>query len=119
MLISFEGATFYRALNEAASFNALIDAISILISLTLIVFIHRWLKAEFLCILWVSKLIIQVTIYLVHDSYLYGNFDLLTLVNVLILYKCLNVQTLLYDVEDSREKLDRFFSYNFLFFEDD
>ena len=39
--------------------------------------------------------------------------------NVIILYMYMNVQSLLYDVEDSREKLDRFFSYNFLFFDDD
>ena len=45
--------------------------------------------------------------------------DSLELVNLVLLYQYLNMQTLLCDVEDSREKLDRFFSYNFLFFEDD
>jgi len=36
-----------------------------------------------------------------------------------LLYKYIKIQSMLYDVEDSREKLDRFFSYNFLFFDDD
>ena len=45
--------------------------------------------------------------------------DTALLLNITILYMYLNMQSLLYDVEDSREKLDRFFSYNFLFFDDD
>eukprot|EP00347_Sterkiella_histriomuscorum_P010271 403376936 len=45
--------------------------------------------------------------------------DTLELINFMILYQYLTMQTLLCDVEDSREKLDRFFSYNFLFFDDD
>ncbi len=39
--------------------------------------------------------------------------------DMLLLYSYLNMQTQTCDVEDSREKLDRFFSYNFLFFDDD
>ena len=45
--------------------------------------------------------------------------DVLMIFNVVITFMYMNVQSLIYDVEDSREKLDRFFSYNFLFFEDD
>lgn len=45
--------------------------------------------------------------------------DTVELANLLILFQSLKIQTMLCDVEDSREKLDRFFSYNFLFFEDD
>ncbi len=45
--------------------------------------------------------------------------DLVMLADIVILYNYMNIQSLLYDVEDSREKLDRFFSYNFLFFDDD
>jgi hypothetical protein len=29
------------------------------------------------------------------------------------------METLMCDIEDSREKLDRFFSYNFLYFDDE
>ena len=46
-------------------------------------------------------------------------FETVDIINLIITYEFLNIQTLLCDVEDSREKLDRFFSYNFLFFDDD
>ncbi len=119
ILITMEGATYYRNLSESANFNNLIDATSLVISLTLMAFIHRWLKTKLLTILWLLKFSIQVALILFGVSFSYLLLDTITLLNILILYNNVNIQTLLYDVEDSREKLDRFFSYNFLFFEDD
>lgn len=51
------------------------------------------------------------------DFFIVKDIDIVC--NLVMMYKSLKVQTLLCDVEDSREKLDRFFSYNFLFFDDD
>ena len=81
-------------------------------------FLAIWLKSKLLLMLWACKgLLIVLTALLGLRMFLID--DLTQILNLLILYMYLNVQTLLCDVEDSREKLDRFFSYNFLFFEDD
>ena len=119
VLITIEGATYYRTLSEPAPFNTLIDAISLMITVTLMVLLNKWLKTKLLSILWLAKFSIQIAVIIFSVSYSQLLIDSLTLLNILILYSNVNIQTLLYDVEDSREKLDRFFSYNFLFFEDD
>ena len=119
VLITMEGATYYRTLSEPAPFNSLIDAISLLITVTLMVLLNKWLKTKLLSMLWLAKFSIQVAVIMLGTSYSQLLTDSVTLLNILILYSNVNIQTLLYDVEDSREKLDRFFSYNFLFFEDD
>jgi hypothetical protein len=77
-----------------------------------------WLKSRILLglILWKLAIIICVAAFSIK---IFAFEDINVLLNIAILYICMKFQTLLCDVEDSREKLDRFFSYNFLFFEDD
>lgn len=118
ILISVEGSTYYQSHGETGSAYYLIDLTCLLISITLMTFLQQWLKTHLLFFLWVVKLSIYlaITIFSVTSITL---LDTITIINIILLYMKVNIQTLLYDVEDSREKLDRFFSYNFLFFDDD
>ena len=77
-----------------------------------------WLRRKYLALFWLFKLGVMLSRLLLNfQSFIVE--DAMELVNFLIVYQYLGMQTLLCDVEDSSEKLDRFFSYNFLFFDDD
>lgn len=96
----------------------MVDMVFVAYSLTLIATITVWLKSKLLFGMWLVKLGLALATCLFQVSY-FTLCDTHDLLNLLILYQYLNIQTLLCDVEDSREKLDRFFSYNFLFFDDE
>ena len=87
-------------------------------SFVLATFLTVWLKNKMLWTVWLFKvsILIATVVFRVKSALL---DDLTLLLNVGLLYMYLSIQSLLYDVEDSREKLDRFFSYNFLFFDDE
>lgn len=94
------------------------DGVALGYSLVLMTFLTVWLQARLSWCLWFAKacILLAQAVFGVQSMLIY---DFSLLVNIVILYMYLNIQSLLYDVEDSREKLDRFFSYNFLFFDDD
>ncbi|CDW88971.1 UNKNOWN [Stylonychia lemnae] len=116
--INYEGQTFYKMDFENSLPYQFVDLILILYSLTLISITGVWLNKHMLLGIWIMKVAYQiaVTFFGVQQFLLQDGIDFL---NFVVLYQYLNMQTLLCDVEDSREKLDRFFSYNFLFFDDD
>jgi hypothetical protein len=118
VLTKTEGLTHYALPGESTLAYNLVDGICVAYSIILLTFLTVWLKTRMLCFLWLAKLamLIAIAIYSVQSAIM---SDTLLLLNIIVLYMYLNLQSLLYDVEDSREKLDRFFSYNFLFFDDD
>ena len=103
--------------SDALSYQ-LLEGVFLLYTLTLIIFSVIWLRSRTLTLVWLVKagIFIAKVAFSVRSILLE---DCTMTLNVIILYMYMNVQSLLYDVEDSREKLDRFFSYNFLFFDDD
>ena len=107
----------YSEASDALSYQ-LLEGVFLLFTLTLIIFSVIWLRSRTLTLVWLVKagIFIAKVAFSVRSVLLE---DCTMTLNVIILYMYMNVQSLLYDVEDSREKLDRFFSYNFLFFDDD
>ncbi len=118
ILIQVEGSTYYQTHGETASAYQLIDLACLLISVTLLTFMQVWLKTHLLHFLWLVKLTLYLALMFFNVTST-SIIDTITILNLILLYIKVKIQTLLYDVEDSREKLDRFFSYNFLFFDDD
>ena len=113
LLVRVKGQTRYELASESTSAFRITDSLFVLsFSLVLSAFLAVWLRSKTLWCLWLLK----AGLLLCSGAWAE---DLGMLANAILVYKYLNVQSLLYDVEDSREKLDRFFSYNFLFFDDD
>ena len=113
LLVRVTGQTRYELASESASAYRTAECLFVLsYSLVLSAFVAVWLRSKMLWCLWLLK----AGLLLCSGAWAE---DLGLLANAILVYKYLNVQSLLYDVEDSREKLDRFFSYNFLFFDDD
>ena len=113
-----EGQVHYTLTYERSPHYLTLELFFTLLSLTLMLLLTVWLRTRLLLGLWLLKVVLLLS-HSVFGLQLFIFQDLVEVVNLLILYMYLNLQTLLCDVEDSREKLDRFFSYNFLFFEDD
>lgn len=117
--INIEGANHYQMTVESSPHYQLVDLIFILYSFTLIALTTTWLKTHVLFGLWLTKIVMMALLMMKSSDVSQIIRDTNEMINLVILYKYLNLQTFLCDVEDSREKLDRFFSYNFLFFDDE
>ena len=93
ILVSMEGSTYYESHSETLSAYRLIDLTCIVLSLILLSFLRRWLRANLLTFLWLAKLSLYITLAFLYVS---GGIntsisDTITVINIALLYMKVNI----------------------------
>lgn len=111
-----DGTSYYKPLYESSLPFLFVDffCVSLIFMAGLVVFIY--LKKKLISMLSIVIFVLVTSTFFIQNVII---TDLLSISQLFLLFQVLPLETLLCDIEDSREKLDRFFSYNFLFFDDD
>jgi len=115
-LTTSDGIYKYKFTIEEDIIGQFIDIAMISLSMICASFVWVWLKNK---VLYVSMMVYGVVVLLKNVTQSIYLEDTVEVVRMFVLFNCLMTQNLLYDLEDLREKYDKFFNDTFLYYDEE